>query len=190
MVACLALPFLGFADPVAQIGLDWSGLDLVAGGQADLFVTHIAPEPGPLGQRLGDHFYQLSQDEALVLTGYFAGEEAARRGLRMAAQPAAIVAMLFVAAGLLAFLWPRRRYLIGLVASSGAAAALGLAEWLALRARAGRDVESDTRYGFWLAMLLLVTLVADNAVALIYTTKLSAKLTARLTRTERSSADT
>ena len=182
VAVCLALPFLGYAETVAWTGLDWSGLDLVAGGQADLVLTHVAPEPGLLGDRLGDHFYRLSANEAILVAGYFVGEDVLRRELRMPAQPAAIVAMLFLVAGVLAFLWPRRRYLIGLVASSGAAVALGLAEWLALRARTGKAVEIETRYGFWLAILLLVILVADNAVALIYTM--------RLTRIGRSSAGT
>jgi hypothetical protein len=154
---CYGLPFaaLRLDDPAFHLAQTFSGRDLVIGGRSRPHIEALLGDPATMDV--------LPSSE---IPPYLGGA-----GVAVHAQPAFMVAIVLVIAGLAAAILAgdRMRAVVSAVAGSGAAAAMGLGAWLFLHpsgdpfglAPVFRFVPA---YGFWLALALLVGLAVDGFV--------------------------
>lgn len=155
---CYALPFaaLRLDDQAFHLAQTFSGRDLVIGGRSRPHIEAL----------LGDPAAGMEVLPSSEIPPYLGGG-----GVTASAQPAFMVAIVLIIAGLAAAILAgdRMRAVVSAVAGSGAAAAMGLGAWLFLHpagdpfglAPVFRFVPA---YGFWLALVLLVGLAADGLV--------------------------
>jgi len=154
---CFSLPFVAVScDTPVQMRADYSGTDLLAGGRPSVSVSDEA----------------VSQQDA---------EELSDEPIDL--QPAAVLAMLAVIAGILVAALPTRRFQVfgGTVAAVATVLFLGLNQILTQR-HLGREIEAElgaelpggtsggdyveTRYGFWLALSLACVVAIYNCFEL------------------------
>ena len=154
---CFALPFAAVScDTPIQVRADYSGTDMLTGGRPAVSVSDEAVSP--------QEAEELS-DEPIDL------------------QPAAVLAMLAIVAGILVAALPARRPRMfgGLAAAAAVVVFLGLNQFLVQRQLA-REIEQEvgtqlpggtsggdfvhTRYGFWLALSLALAVTLYNGVEL------------------------
>jgi hypothetical protein len=154
---CYALPFaaLRLDDQIFRLAQTFSGRDLVIGGKSRPHIDTMLGDPAA----------------TVVLPSSEIPPSLGGEGVTIDAQPAFMVAIVLVVAGLAAAILAgdRVRALVSAVAGAGAAAAMGLGAWLLPRAGGSPfGLASELRfapaYGFWLALVLLVGLAVDGLV--------------------------
>jgi hypothetical protein len=165
-VVCFALPFAAWriADPTIEFAQTWSGLTLALGGRSRSHLVQLARDPttGAL---------EWHGDDPIPVQ--FGGDA----GIRISAQPAFMVAVVLVIAGVAAIILAgeRTRAIVSAVAAVAAAVALSAGEWVFLRDGQSRlpalPVRTDAyqaAYGFWVVLFLLVVLAVDGVARAIH----------------------
>jgi hypothetical protein len=154
---CYGLPFaaLRLDETDFRLAQTFSGRDLVIGGKSRPYAEATLLDP-----------HTLSPFPPSEIPPYLGGD-----GVTIDAQPAFMVAIVLVVAGLAAAILAgdRVRAIVSAVAGAGAAAAMGLGAWHLLNpvgspfglAPVLRFVPA---YGFWMALVLLVGLAVDGFV--------------------------
>jgi hypothetical protein len=150
------LPFvaLDFDSPLVRGQAAWSGVDLTVGGEAGISLNIIWY--GGAGEL---------RTEATTIEAFY-GDERAQQFLPhrfLHSQALAIAGAMMVLAGLLSGILAGERIqaLVAAVAGLSAAALLSIAE---ARAVGFTGPYTQTEYGFWLVLGLLLALGAANAV--------------------------
>jgi hypothetical protein len=154
---CYGLPFaaLRAGDSGFRLAQTFSGRDLVIGGKSRPYAEALLGDPGGMSV--------LPPSEIPPSLG---GD-----GVTADAQPAFMVAIVLVVAGLAAAILAgdRVRAIVSAVAGAGAAVAMGLGAWVFLNPEGSPFglspiVRFVPAYGFWLALVLLVGLAVDGLV--------------------------
>jgi hypothetical protein len=154
---CYGLPFaaLRAGDQDFRLAQTFSGRDLVIGGKSRPYAEALLGDPRG-----------MSVVPPSEIPPYLGGD-----GVTADAQPAFMVAIVLVVAGLAAAILAgdRVRAMVSAVAGAGAAVAMSLGAWVFLHPAGSpfglapifRFVPA---YGFWLALVLLVGLAVDGLV--------------------------
>jgi hypothetical protein len=154
---CYALPFaaLRLDDQIFRLAQTFSGRDLVIGGKSRPHVEAVLGDSGGM----------------VVVPSSEIPPSLGGEGVTIDAQPAFMVAIVLVVAGLAAAILAgdRVRALVSALAGAGAAAAMGLGAWRLLRPGGSPfglapELRFVPAYGFWLALVLLVGLAVDGLV--------------------------
>ena len=162
VAVCFALPFAAWriADPTIDFAQTWSGLTLALGGRSRSHLVELVRDPTTGA-------YEWHSDDPIPPE--FGGDA----GIQIRAQPAFMVAVVLVVAGVAAIILASEgvRSIVSAVAAVGAAVAVSVGEWVFLRHGQSLMPVFPTQtdayqasYGFWVVLSLLVLLAADGVI--------------------------
>lgn len=158
---CFALPFAAWriSDPTIDFAQTWSGLMLALGGRSRPHLLESVGDPAS-----GTQMWRNDP-----IPAQFGGDE----GIQVSAQPAFMVAVVLVVAGVAAIILAgeRIRSIVTAVVGLGAAVSVSVGEWTFLRHGQSQVPVVPTQtdayqasYGFWVVLSLLVLLAVDGVI--------------------------